>query len=209
MATLSFRRGDTKKMDETPITDGMVFFNEENHRLYMDNGSERFQYGGTMDLVTKTMYARYDNAFSAKTCLDVFPQKTSIVDNINNALAVTQEHVPLGCLAFSKTIGHNQLVLGDKTVTGGINALMGHITELTLKKGETTLSFVSPDWKENSYIDVYTQEYKASPKDIVATKVYDQSDTSVENPRVIGGKITMTFKEQDHDINVRVIIKNY
>ncbi len=38
MATVLFKRGSSADMADTPITDGMLFFNEEDFKIYMDNG---------------------------------------------------------------------------------------------------------------------------------------------------------------------------
>lgn len=41
---VQFKRGDTSTLNNTPITDGMIYFNTENKHIYMDNGSDRLEY---------------------------------------------------------------------------------------------------------------------------------------------------------------------
>ena len=45
---VQFKRGDTSTLNNTPITDGMIYFNLENQRIYMDNGSDRLEYKNDM-----------------------------------------------------------------------------------------------------------------------------------------------------------------
>lgn len=121
MSTVIFKRGDMATMNATPKTDGMVFFNEENNRIYMDNGNTRYQYGGDTELISNVNIATVSNAFNAQTSLDLFLQKTTVVDAKSNALAVNQNYIPLGCLAFKEAIGTADYSgIGNGTVSGGL-----------------------------------------------------------------------------------------
>lgn len=102
MATVSFKR--TNNVDAVPITDGQVLFDTENYRIFVDNGTERLQYGGEVEIIQKPYRANASNVFSSKASLDTFVQRTSVVDSRNAAFAVTQEHVPVGCLAFKDVV---------------------------------------------------------------------------------------------------------
>ncbi len=124
MSTVLFKRGDMATMNATPITDGMVFFNEENDRIYMDNGNTRYQYGGDTELVSNPALATTSNAFNANASLNLFIQKTTVVDSKNTALNVTQDYIPLGCKAFKEAIGlTNYESVGDGTISGGLVSL--------------------------------------------------------------------------------------
>ena len=103
MATVLFKRTDDQST--VPIQDGLLVFDTSNHKIYMDNGTERLQYGGDTDLITDPTEATITNAFSATGSLNLFLQKTTVVDTKSNALAVTQNYIPLGCLAFKEMLG--------------------------------------------------------------------------------------------------------
>lgn len=46
---VQFKRGDTATLNNTPITDGMIYFNTDNKHIYMDNGStSRLEYHNDM-----------------------------------------------------------------------------------------------------------------------------------------------------------------
>ncbi len=195
MSTVFFKRGNTAEMDNTAIQDGMLFFNEENHKIYMDNGTERYQFGGDTELVTSASRARVDNALAAKTSLDLFLQKTTVVDDKASALAVTSAHIPLGCTAFKEAVGTaDYSKVGDGTLAGGLVALNGNMVQGTLATGETTLVLNAPTVKSSSYIDVYTDVWKASPKNV-------QINADAKT-------ITLNFSAQEQSVSVRVIVKN-
>lgn len=129
MSTVLFKRGSAADMADTAITDGLLFFNEEDYKIYMDNGTERIQYGGDTDLISNPTEALLTNAFSARGSLDLFLQKTTVVDSKSNALSVTQNYIPLGCLAFKEAIGTNNYSgLGDGTISGGLTNLNTRVT---------------------------------------------------------------------------------
>ena len=39
MSTVLFKRGSTSDMNDTNIQDGLLFFNTETYKIYMDNGT--------------------------------------------------------------------------------------------------------------------------------------------------------------------------
>ena len=41
---VKFKRGNTSTLNSTPTTDGLIYFNTENNRIYMDNNSDRLEY---------------------------------------------------------------------------------------------------------------------------------------------------------------------
>lgn len=45
---VQFKRGNTTTLNNTPYTDGMIYFNTENQRIYMDNESNRIEYANNM-----------------------------------------------------------------------------------------------------------------------------------------------------------------
>ena len=195
MATVTFKRGDTNTMGNTPITDGMLFFNEESYKIYMDNGTERLQYGGDTDLIVDPSTASATNAFSSTGALNIFLQKTTVVNSKASALAVTQNNIPLGCLAFKEMLGtNNYSSVGDGTVSGGLVSLRGETLQTTLAATTTTVVLTSTILTSNSYIDIYTNKYDVSPKTVTVNDITKQ--------------ITLTFDAQDSATIVRVIIRN-
>lgn len=195
MATVSFKRGATSQMNNTPITDGMLFYNTENHKIFMDNGSERLQYGGDTDLISDPSEATVTNVFSATSSMNLFPLKTTVLDSKTNALAVTQEHIPLGCLAFKEMLGTNDYSsVGDGTVSGGLVSLMGERILATLPAGDTTLILNSSILTSTSDVTVLTDNWEISPSNVVG-------DATAKT-------ITLTFSAQSVSVGVKVIIQN-
>jgi hypothetical protein len=133
MSTVSFKR--SANVNEIPIVDGQLVFDETHNKIYMDNGTERLQYGGDVSLIEDVSYATSNNTFSANGSLDIFTQKLSVIDNKDSALAVTEQHVPVGCLAFQSTIGNADYsgignTISDSLVTlkNNINSVNGQLT---------------------------------------------------------------------------------
>jgi hypothetical protein len=195
MSTVLFKRGSNAQMADTSIQDGLLYFNTEDHKIYMDNGSERLQYGGDTDLISNPSSASVTNVFSATASLNIFPQKETVVDDMSNALAVTQNYIPLGCLAFKEAVGNTDFsAVGDGTISGGLVALRGETLIGTLAAGHTTLTLNSEILTANSYIDVYTDNWEVAPSDVTTN---DISKT-----------ITLTFDSQNNSVQVKVVVKN-
>lgn len=193
MATVLFKRTDDQST--VPIVDGQLVFDESNFKIYMDNGTERLQYGGDTDLITDPTSATVTNAFSATGSLNLFLQKTTVVDTKSNALAVTQNYIPLGCLAFKEMLGtENYANVGDGTVSGALVSLRGETLNGTLAIGETTITLTSSILTSTSYIDVYTDDWAVTPQSVV-------SDATNKT-------ITLTFKAQAATVAIKVVVRN-
>lgn len=131
MSTVLFKRGSTSDMNDTNIQDGLLFFNTETFKIYMDNGTERIQYGGDTDLISNAEDASLVNAFNAETSLGLFSQKATVVDSKANALSVTQNYIPLGCLAFKEALGTtNYSTVGNGTISGALVSLNTSVSNL-------------------------------------------------------------------------------
>jgi len=156
MATVTFRR--TADVNSIPIIDGSLVFSLSDNKIYMDNGTTRIQYGGDTDLITNPSSASAVNAFSATGSLDLFLQKTNVINTKAAALNVTQNNVPLGCLAFKEMLGMTDYSgVGDGTVSGALtnlntrtNTAQGGVDDLVsqLKTGSTSFYF---DYKNGQY----------------------------------------------------------
>jgi hypothetical protein len=195
MSTVLFKRGSNAQMADTSIQDGLLYFNTEDHKIYMDNGSERLQYGGDTDLISNPSNATVTNVFSATASLNIFPQKETVVDDMTNALAVTQNYIPLGCLAFKEAVGTTDFsAVGDGTISGGLVALRGETLTATLAAGETTLTLNSTILTSTSDITVLTDNWKIIPSNVVGN--------------AINKTITLTFGAQSVSVGVKVIIQN-
>ena len=193
MATVLFKRTDNP--DDVPIVDGQLVFSTTNYKIYMDNGTERLQYGGDTDLITDPTSATVTNAFSATGSLSLFLQKTTVVDTKANALAVTQNYIPLGCLAFKEMLGTEDYAnVGDGTVSGALVSLRGETLNGTLAIGETTITLTSSILTSTSYIDVYTDDWAVTPSSVV-------SDATNKT-------ITLTFSAQSATVSVKVVVRN-
>lgn len=128
MSTVSFKR--SSNVNEIPIVDGQLVFDETHNKIYMDNGTERLQYGGDVSLIEDTSYATSNNTFSANGSLNLFTQKLSVVDNKESALAVTEQHVPVGCLAFQSVVGNADYSNVGNTVSDSLVTLKNNITSV-------------------------------------------------------------------------------
>ena len=195
MSTVLFKRGSNAQMADTSIQDGLLYFNTEDHKIYMDNGSERLQYGGDTDLISNPSNATVTNVFSATASLNIFPQKETVVDDMSNALAVTQNYIPLGCLAFKQAVGTtNFSTVGDGTISGALVALRGETLTATLAAGKTTLTLNSTILTSTSDITVLTDNWKIAPNNVVGNAV--------------NKTITLTFDTQSVSVGIKVIIQN-
>ena len=193
MATVLFKRTDNP--DDVPIVDGQLVFSTTNYKIYMDNGTERLQYGGDTDLITDPTEATVTNTFSATGSLNLFLQKTTVVDTKSNALAVTQNYIPLGCLAFKEMLGtSNYSSVGDGTVSGALVSLRGETLTATLAIGETSLVLTSTILTSDSYVDIYTDTFGINPKTVTV------DNTTKE--------ITLTFDAQSATVGVKAVIRN-
>lgn len=128
MPTITFRRDANITSASIPVVDGQILFDTATHQLFMDSGSERYQYGGSVEIVSTTPAARADNVYSALASNQIFLQKTTTVDSKSNALAVTQSYIPLGCLAFKETIGTTNFSSIGSTVSSALVALGNRTT---------------------------------------------------------------------------------
>ena len=195
MANVLFKRGSSDDREHTVITDGLLFFDEDNKKIYMDNGNERFQYGGGTDLIDDVSQASVTNTFSGSALVNLFSQKSTVVDTKASAIAVTEQGIPLGCLAFKEALGTtNYSQVGDGTISGGLVALRGETLTATLAAGETTLVLTSTIVNQSSYIDVYVDNWKVSPSDISINYGTRQ--------------ITLTFSAQSNSVQVKIIVRN-
>ena len=194
MATVLFKRGDNTEMDDTPIKDGLLFFNTEDNKIYMDNGNQRKQFGGGTDLIDDPSEASSDNAFSSEGSLDLFLQKTTVVDTKANALAVTQHYIQLGCLAFKEMLGTTDYSGVANTVSEGLVKLRGETLQGTLAVGATSMILNSSILTSESYVEVYTDDYEIAPKNVTVNNSTQQ--------------ITLEFDAQTKSVVVRVVVKN-
>lgn len=193
MSTVLFKRTDN--IDDIPITNGLLLFDTANHKIYMDNGSTRLQYGGDTDLISNVADATVVNTFSAEASLNIFPQKTTVIDTKASALAVTSDHIPLGCKAFKEEIGTtDHSSVGNGTVSDALVKLKGEILTGTLASGATTLTLTSSTLTSNSTLSFFTSNYKVVPKNVT-------TNTSTK-------KITLTFSAQSSSTQVKVIVRN-
>lgn len=119
MPTITFRRASN--IQNIPITDGQIIFDTARNIILMDNGNVRNQYAGATQLISTTPEATNTNAFNAQAATQLFLQKTTVIDTKANALAVNQNYVPLGCLAFKEALGTtNYSNVGNGTISGAL-----------------------------------------------------------------------------------------
>lgn len=158
MSTVLFKRGTETEMNNTPITDGLVYFCTSNNKIYMDNESTRLQYGGGTTLISDASQASVANVFNSNASLQLFLQKTTVVDTKSAAMSVTQSHIPLGCLAFKEAIGTNDYsAIGNGTISGALTNL-----NQRTNTASTNISSITNQLKANNtsiYMDYHDGKY--------------------------------------------------
>lgn len=132
MPTITFRRASN--IQNIPITDGQIIFDTNRNIILMDNGNVRNQYAGATQLISTTPEATSTNAFNAQASTQLFLQKTTVIDTKANALAVNQNYIPLGCLAFKEALGTtNYSNVGNGTISGALVTLNNKSNQLDTK----------------------------------------------------------------------------
>jgi hypothetical protein len=132
MPTITFRRASN--IQNIPITDGQIIFDTARNIILMDNGNVRNQYAGATQLISTTPEATSTNAFNAQASTQLFLQKTTVIDTKANALAVNQNYIPLGCLAFKEALGTtNYANVGNGTISGALVTLNNKSNQLDSK----------------------------------------------------------------------------
>lgn len=197
MPTITFRRASN--VQNIPITDGQIIFDTARNIILMDNGNVRNQYAGATQLISTTPEATSTNAFNAQASTQLFLQKTTVIDTKANALAVNQNYIPLGCLAFKEALGTANFSnvgygTGRGTISNGLVALRGETLTGTLSVGSTSIVLTSQIVNADSYVDVYTNQYGIMPTNV-------EIDNSTKH-------ITLTFREQEVTVGVKVIVRN-
>ena len=195
MSTVLFKRGNTTEMDNTPITDGMLYFNTTDSKIYMDNGNTRLQYGGDTSLISNPAQASNSNAFSATGSIGLFLQKTTVVDDKAAALAVTQNYIPLGCLAFKGAVGTTDIsTIGDGTISGAILS--------SYNNGTTALTYLN-----NTGIPIITKHENqlTAPTGAQMYMDYQNGKYGVNTSAARGADTFIPFKPNPTTDNVTVL----
>ncbi len=126
MSNVTFKR--SPNVNSIPIVDGQLIFDETNNKIYMDNGEQRLQYGGDVSLISSVDYATENNAFSALATTQLFLNKNTVVDNKTDALAATEQGLPVGCLAFQSAIGQADYSSIDNTISACLLTINNNFT---------------------------------------------------------------------------------
>lgn len=120
MASVLMDRGNSTKMNNTPYTNGMIFFNTDDKCIYLDDGNERIIFGGQIQRINNVASATDNNVFTAKAVVDNFVQKNNVADNANNINSNTQINRPVGCTGFKEIIGTDNISGIGTTVKNSI-----------------------------------------------------------------------------------------
>ena len=129
MSNVLFKR--STDVDNIPIVDGQVIFDELNNKIYMDNGNQRLQYGGDVSLISNIDYATANNVFSALATKNIFVRQNSVVDSKNSILAATESGLPVGCLGIQSIIGNSNYSAIGNTVSSALLTLNNNIGSIT------------------------------------------------------------------------------
>jgi hypothetical protein len=184
MSTVSFKR--SANINEIPILDGQLVFDETHNKIYMDNGTERLQYGGDVGLIEDKSYATSNNTFSAIGSLNLFTQKLSVIDNKDSALAVTEQYTPVGCLAFQSVIGNANYSTIGNTISDSLVTLKNNIASVN---GQLTAN------SHAMYMDYHNGKYG------VNTSSTRGADTFIPFSPVITSSVTIGLRGTEGHIN--------
>ena len=186
MSTVSFKR--SPNVNNIPIIDGQLVFDETHNKIYMDNGNERLQYGGDVSLIEDTSYATSNNAFSANGSLNIFTQKLSVIDNKDSALAATEQHVPVGCLAFQSTIGNADYSGVGNTISDSLVTLKNNITSVN---GQLTAN------NNAIYMDYHDGKYGVNTS---STRGADTFIPFKETPKIMTSNWTLVSSSASYTV---------
>lgn len=128
MSTVIMKRGNNADLENTPYTDGLIFFNTDDKCIYLDNGVERGIYGGRVSLLTNVATsdgATNYNVYSALAVKNGFCIKSNVADTRDNINNTTDTGRPVGCVGFKSVIGTTALnnVGSDGTVTDSVSKI--------------------------------------------------------------------------------------
>ncbi|MBQ0112211.1 MAG: hypothetical protein KBT03_03685 [Bacteroidales bacterium] len=115
MANVDFIRGDSTKIDETPIVDGQILFDTEKQLIKMDNGNDREDYGGVISSLTEEEFLAHEEQYRADG-------KSYIVGNPNENVEHTQ--------AIDVSFNKNGTNLESTTTQGAIVEVNDKTNEL-------------------------------------------------------------------------------
>ena len=91
---VQFKRGDTTTLNNTPITDGMIYFNTDNQHIYMDNGTtSRLEYYNNMsnfmdDTIISNLVSKTNNMIKNPDVIDRIIGDSYIGDDVSIIEAV-------------------------------------------------------------------------------------------------------------------------
>ena len=131
MSNVLFKR--STDVNNIPIIDGQVIFDELDNKIYMDNGNQRLQYGGDVSLISNIDYATANNAFSALATKNIFLRQNSVVDSKDSILAATESGLPVGCLGIQSIIGNSNYSAIGNTVSSALLTLNNSISNVNTK----------------------------------------------------------------------------
>lgn len=118
MANVEFVRGDTTKIESTPIVDGQLLFDTDKQLIKMDNGINRQDYGGVLSTLTEEDFLENEEQYRADG-------KTYIVGDVDEK----SNYLSASDIAFDRT--HTQMT--STTVQGAIEEVKGVTDDLQKK----------------------------------------------------------------------------
>lgn len=82
---VQFKRGNTNTLNNTPITDGMIYFNIQNNHIYMDNGTTRLEYANDLSnfMNKNTIESLVNKSFSNAQSLMKYSDVNRVIGNFD------------------------------------------------------------------------------------------------------------------------------
>ena len=147
MSTVIMDRGNTSKLFNIPYTNGLIYFNTEDKCIYLDDGTKREIYGGTVQKITTPSGASNNNVLTAKATVDYFPQKTDILDTANGINSNTSADKMVGCNGFKAIVGTTDISNVGSNVKNAI-ATLG--TRLSVNGNKFVFDYQDGKWGFNT-----------------------------------------------------------
>lgn len=126
MSEVQFKRGDTNTLNNTPTTDGLIYFNTEELAIYMDNGDDRLKYK-TIKSLTDRIENNNMNVPTCQACNTILIPYTQVK---NTPINQTDGHYIPTHSVLQNIIGNDSLSHG--TIMNSIDYLKNHKTLFNL-----------------------------------------------------------------------------
>ena len=199
MSEVQFKRGDTNTLNNTPITDGLIYFNTEELAIYMDNGDDRLKYQTVKSLTDRIE----NNNMNVPTCQICNATLIPYTQVKNTPINQTDGHYIPTYSFVQNIVGNDSLSHG--TVMDSVDYLKSHQTLFNLVHtfditqpistyefdiDDIDMKFLAMVWKDSGG-QVWTQIHRINTR-----QCYKDSDDFLNSSNVNGYYIS--YRNNNH-----------